>query len=122
MKTITKTSIIAFTLMVIFTSCGSKSSSSSSNETGNTLSGKWVITKAEGMMAESNVGTAYIFNSGELTFSKDGFDNKAKSTQTDSTFTWENGSMTMEYTYSFSGNQLVVKPKGSDQVLYLERK
>lgn len=112
---------MAAIIMVALSSCGSKGESNSNSAGGNKLSGKWVITKAEGMMAEANVGTSYIFDSESLTFSKDGFDNKAKSTQTDSTFTWENGSMTMEYTYSFNGNQLVVKPKGSDQVLYLEK-
>jgi len=107
----------------VMLSCGGKHEETKShNESGNTLSGKWEIVKAEGMMSESNVGTQYIFEEGSLTFSKDGFDNKAKSNHTDSTFTWENANMTMEYSYKFAGNQLVAKPMGSDQILYLERK
>lgn len=85
------------------------------------LAGNWVIVKAEGMMADENLGTHYIFEGDKLTFSKDGFDNPAKSTITDSTFTWENGSMTMEYNYHFDGSKLIAEPKGSGQKLTLER-
>jgi hypothetical protein len=117
-----KLSIIAMALLLM--SCGNKNEANGAqtNSGDNTLSGSWEVTKAEGMMAESNIGTKYIFDTASLTFSKDGFDNKANSAQTDSTFTWDNGNMTMEYSYTFEGNNLVVKPKGGDQVLYLERK
>ena len=49
-------------------------------------------------------------------------DNKASSTHTDSTFTWNNGTMVMDYDYKFSGEQLLVMPKGGDQTLYLDKK
>jgi major membrane immunogen (membrane-anchored lipoprotein) len=116
MKTILTTIICS---IIFLTSCGD---SSTSNSETLTLDGKWEIVEAEGFMAESNVGTEYIFEEGKLTFSKDGFDNKANSTKTDSTFTWDNGSMVMDYNYKFEGNQLIVNPAGSDQKLILERK
>lgn len=116
MKTILTTMICS---VFFITSCGNSTSNSSSDLT---LDGKWEVVKAEGFLAESNVGTQYIFEEGKLTLSKDGFDNKANSTKTDSTFTWDNGSMVMDYNYKFEGNQLVVNPAGSDQKLFLEKK
>lgn len=113
MKTLFYTALSALALI----SC---SSNETKMEKGN-LKGDWVIVKAEGMMAEENLGTHYIFDDNKLTFSKNGFDNPAKSTITDSTFTWNNGSMVMEYDYYFENNQLVAEPKGSDQKLYLEK-
>ncbi|MDD5149311.1 MAG: hypothetical protein PHC28_02370 [Flavobacterium sp.] len=84
--------------------------------------GTWEIVKANGSLDDLNIGTQYLFEKESLTFSKDGFDNKAKSEITDSTFTWDNGSMKMDYTYSFEGSNLIVKLKGSDQEFVLEKK
>lgn len=117
-----KSTILIAITSLMFSCNGKNQNSESHSETGNTLSGKWEIVKAEGMLASSNIGTQYIFEEGKLTFSKDGFDNKANSNHTDSTFTWDNGNMTMEYKYRFEGNQLLAMPVGSDQILYLERK
>lgn len=115
---ITKTIIAATTTLLM--ACGGSGSKSSGGKP--TLNGTWEIVKAEGMMAETNVGTKYIFSDTELTFSKDGFDNKANSAHTDSTFTWNNGTMIMDYKYKFVGEQLIVKPVNSDQTLYLDKK
>lgn len=115
LKKIAAASIAAFLL-----ACGSNNSSES-NET-NTLTGTWEIVKAEGMMAETNMGTKYIFTETELTLSKDDFDNKASTTITDSTFTWDNGNMVMEYAYRFEKGKLLVNPVGSDQHFTLEKK
>lgn len=116
MKTILTTLMIS---AFFISSCGNSSTNSSTNLT---LNGKWEVVKAEGFLAESNVGTQYVFEEGKLTLSKDGFDNKANSTKTDSTFTWDNGNMVMDYNYKFEGNQLIVNPAGSDQKLYLTKK
>lgn len=110
--------LITFILTSILISCGSNSDTNSDNS----IMGTWEVIGAEGMLAESNLGTNYIFEDGSLTFSKDGFDNKAKCALTDSTFTWDNGSMVTEYSYSFEKNYLIVKPIGSEQKLTLERK
>lgn len=91
------------------------------NETPMELNGDWMVTRAIGMMADENEGTHYIFSEGRLTLSKNGFDNPAKSSVTDTSFTWDNGSMTIEYAYHFDGKRLIVEPKGSDQTLYLEK-
>lgn len=118
MKTSITTTTIICSLFFI-TSCSNSSTNSNSDLT---LDGEWEVVKAEGFMSESNVGTSYIFEQNNLTLSKDGFDNKAASSRTDSIFTWDNGSMVMEYRYKFEGNQLVVNPAGGDQKLILERK
>lgn len=110
--------VIASLTMLMACSGGGKTASNNSKS----LEGTWEIVEAEGSMAGMNVGTQYIFDETSLTFSKDGFDNKANSTHTDSTFTWSNGSMVMNYNYKFKGEQLVAMPQGSDQVFYLDRK
>jgi hypothetical protein len=121
MKTIQSGILVA--VISLFSFCGNKTTSDGKKSTSDQgLNGTWEVVKAEGMMAEANVGTLYIFEKGTLSFSKDGYDNKANSVQTDSTFTWDNGNMTMEYRYTFDNNTLVARPKGSDQVLYLEKK
>ena len=117
-STLTKTLIIASTTFLM--ACGGASKSTSGDKP--TLDGIWEVVKADGSMAEMNVGTKYIFEGASLTFSKDGMDNKASSTHTDSTFTWNNGTMVMDYDYKFNGNQLLVMPKGGDQTLYLDKK
>lgn len=107
-------------LASIMISCGSNADAETSSD--NSIFGTWAVIGAEGMMADANLGTNYIFEDGSLTLSKDGYDNKATCTLTDSTFTWDNGSMVMEYNYSFKKEYLIVKPKGSDQKLTLEKK
>lgn len=87
-----------------------------------TLAGDWEIVKAEGTFAEDNLGTHYIFEKEQFTMAKGDFKNPAKTIITDSTFTWDNGSMVSEFNYHFDGDKLMVSPKGSDQVFTLEKK
>jgi hypothetical protein len=111
--------VLSILITSILFACGT-----AENETGNDtegLSGKWEVVKAEGMLAADNVGTVYFFEDGFLTLSKDDFDNKAKSVVTDSTFTWDNGSMISIYNYHFEGSKLIVNPDGSEQFLTLKK-
>lgn len=109
-----KTTLFLFAFFTLF-ACGD----SDSDHDG--MVGEWKVVKAEGPFAEDNLGTIYKFDVGTLTMSKNGLDNAGKSTLTDSTFTWENGSMESLYSYKKDGRTMTVRPSGSTQVLTLEK-
>lgn len=86
------------------------------------LEGNWVIRRAEGDMAELNVGTAYVFKGDQLSFGKDGYLNPGKTIVTDSTFSFQaNGNeLVFYYNYHFNADTMVASmQKGSGQVFYL---
>jgi hypothetical protein len=85
------------------------------------LEGKWVIKRAEGSMAEMNVGTAYIFKGSKLSFGKDGFLNPGTTEVTDSSFTFQadGNQYKFDYYYQFNGDTMVVRMKNGTQVFHL---
>jgi hypothetical protein len=86
------------------------------------LEGHWVIRRAEGDMAELNVGTAYVFKGDKLSFGKDGYLNPGKTIVTDSTFSFQadGNELVFYYNYHFNADTMVASmQKGSGQVFYL---
>jgi hypothetical protein len=89
------------------------------------LEGAWEIKRAEGSMAETNLGTVYIFNRNTLSFGKGDFLNPGKTEVTDSTFSFQaNGNeYIFMYNYKFNGDTLVVEmQKGMGQVFHMVKK
>lgn len=86
------------------------------------LEGSWIIKRAEGEMADYNVGTVYEFQGSKLSFGKDGYKNPGKSDITDSTFSFQadGNELKFMYNYKFKGDTLIIEmQKGSGQVFYL---
>lgn len=86
------------------------------------LEGSWVIRRAEGDMADMNLGTEYKFNGDRLSFGKDGFLNPGRTEVTDSTFSFqaEGNEYKFYYNYRFNGDTMVVTMKnGTGQVFHL---
>ncbi len=86
--------------------------------------GTWVINKAEGMMADDNKGTEYIFDGENLTLSGGGIKNKGTWAMKGDTlvFTMKTFTGEMRYLKEMKGEQMVLKVVGSDQVFYLDKK
>lgn len=91
------------------------------NESTGKLDGNWVIKRAEGSMAEMNVGTVYSFKGSKLSFGKDGFQNPGTTEVTDSTFTFQadGNQYKFDYYYQFNGDTMVVRMKNGTQVFHL---
>lgn len=87
------------------------------------MDGTWEIVKAEGMMADMNVGTQYIFEGDNLTLKGSGISTPGTYTTNKDTiiFTME-GNSEFRYQYEMKEKQLVIKPVGSNQTLYLDKK
>ena len=86
------------------------------------LEGRWVIRRAEGDMADMNLGTEYSFKGDRLSFGKDGFLNPGRTEVTDSTFSFqaEGNEYKFYYNYRFNGDTMVVTMKdGTGQVFHL---
>jgi hypothetical protein len=86
------------------------------------LEGAWEIKRAEGQMADQNIGTVYDFKGNNLTFGQGSFKNPGKTIITDSTFTFQaaGNELKFGYHYSFNGDTLVVKMDDSGgQVFYM---
>ena len=85
------------------------------------LEGNWVIKRAEGSMAEVNIGTAYKFKGSKLSFGKDGYLNPGTTEVTDSTFTFQadGNQYKFDYYYQFNGDTMVVRMKNGTQVFHL---
>lgn len=84
----------------------------------------WVIKKAEGMMADANVGTEYIFDGNELTLKGSGMKNEGTFEMKSDTLVFHMKTFTGEMFYlkEMKGKQMILKPVGSDQIFYLEKK
>ncbi len=112
--------IIVAYIAVLTMSC-SNSSVDNSLPAKDRLQGTWEVVKAEGEMADLNVGANYIFEGTKMTTEK-GFEVSGELIATDSTIIWKLENMEMNYTYKFDGNTLVIEPLNSGQKLYLEKK
>ncbi len=88
------------------------------------LEGSWEIKRAEGMMAEENVGTVYTFSGNKLSFGKGGYTNPGKTEVTDSTFSFQadGNELKFNYIYKFNGDTLVVKMEKGSQVFHMVKK
>lgn len=131
-----KTFVLFFMMITLLSACGGKDKKTDESknkeeqkapkekeETGTAtrLEGNWVIKRAEGSMAEMNVGTAYIFKGSKLSFGKDGYLNPGSTEVTDSTFTFqaEGNQYKFDYYYQFNGDTMVVRMKNGTQVFHL---
>ncbi len=89
------------------------------------LDGAWEIKRAEGDMAELNVGTVYEFKGNRLSFGKEGFLNPGSTEITDNTFSFQadGNELKFMYDYHFNGDTLVVTMQnGVGQVFHLVKK
>lgn len=89
------------------------------------LNGAWEIKRAEGSMAETNVGTVYEFDGNELSFGKDGYKNPGSTVVTDSTFSFQakGNELVFNYNYKFNGDTLVVEMQNSGgQIFHMVKK
>lgn len=122
-------------LSIALISCGGKKeetategatteSTSTAETSGNSLEGTWEISKAEGAYADMNKGTQYIFSGDKMSTEKGIIKTPGKYTVSGDTiiFKLDAGNMEMRYTFKMEGAQLVVKPVGSDQTLYMDKK
>lgn len=135
-----KQSFILLTTVSLFSACGGKSDKpaeekkeTSQEETvkpadsgpASKLEGAWEIKRAEGDMAETNMGTVYEFKGSKLSFGKGGYLNPGSTEVTDSTFSFQadGNELKFMYDYHFNGDTLVVKmQKGIGQVFHMVRK
>ncbi|HEY1038805.1 MAG TPA: lipocalin family protein [Bacteroidia bacterium] len=116
--------LASLALAITVISCGGKKDGDSASGGGNSLEGTWEVSKAEGMMADMNKGTKYIFEGNKITLS-------AGIIKTPGTFRtsgdslivkFDGGTIEQVYTYSFANDQLVTKVAGTDQVFYMDKK
>ena len=131
-----KTFVLFFMMITLLSACGGKDiktdesknkeeqkATKEKEETGTAtrLDGNWVIKRAEGSMAEMNVGTVYSFKGSKLSFGKDGFQNPGTTEVTDSTFTFQadGNQYKFDYYYQFNGDTMVVRMKNGTQVFHL---
>ena len=118
--------ILIIPALVLFMACagnpGTEKAEGQAAGSGN--DGTWVITKAEGMMADMNKGTEYIFEGDKLTLSGGGLKNKGTYAMKGDTlvFTMKTFEGEMRYLYEMKGKQMVLKVVDSDQVFYLDKK
>lgn len=135
-----KTLTAALLLSVIFTACGGgdkkeeqKTDEKPQEETAvsaddgpaTKLDGAWEIKRAEGNMAEMNVGTVYEFNGSKLAFGKGDFKNPGSTIVTDTTFSFQatGNEYVFMYNYKFNGDTLVVEmQKSGGQIFHLVKK
>ena len=89
----------------------------------NSIIGKWEITKAEGTMAETNVGTVYEFTDEKnFAVTKDGFRNPGTYTHEGDNFNLTIGSITITAIIKIDGDKMRFEIKGSDQKFDMVRK
>jgi hypothetical protein len=89
------------------------------------LEGAWEIKRAEGSMAETNVGTVYEFKGSKLSFGKGGYTNPGSTVVTDSTFSFQadGNELKFMYNYKFNGDTLVIEmQKSGGQIFHLVKK
>ena len=101
---------------------GTEEAKPSDNGSATKLEGAWEIKRADGSMAEMNVGTVYEFKGSTLTFGKEGFKNPGSTIITDSTFSFQaNGNeYKFMYNYKFNGDTLVVEmQKSGGQIFHM---
>jgi len=116
---------------VLFIACGNNESDTTEGKNNKDMTpkekiqGKWIITEAEGEMAELNKGTVYTFDGDNYGMAKGIIDNKGKILEmTDNSYKAQFDGMQTEYIfdYTFDGEKLIITPTGSGQIFTLERK
>ena len=126
---ILKTSVIILITASLFMSCGNNerkekteaeikeeilrtdpAEENKESGTATKLDGAWEIKRAEGAMAETNMGTIYEFKGNKLSFGKEGYKNPGITEITDSTFSFqaEGNELKFMYNYKFDGDTLEV--------------
>jgi len=113
--------LLALGFFIALMSCGNNSLAEDSRSPKERLQGTWEVTQAEGAMSELNVGTTYIFDDPTMT-TENGLEISGELQASDSTILWKLETMEMNYSYHFDGNQLIIEPLNSGQVLTLTRK
>lgn len=124
-----------FCIAILISACGGKDKKSESgpknesisatNPSAGKLDGSWEIMRAEGQMADLNVGTVYEFKGDKLSFGKGGFKNPGSTVITDSTFSFQadGNELKFMYNYHFNGDTLVVEVQGSNgQIFHMVKK
>ena len=106
--------VLTLSVIMFATSCKSENNSSS----GNSITGEWTITKAEGTAASSNKGMIYIFNNDGSLVAKYG------TIETQYTYSTNNDTLTMYYnggndivltwTYNIDGNKMTMQNTSDD--------
>ncbi|MCE3295865.1 MAG: hypothetical protein K0R65_1579 [Crocinitomicaceae bacterium] len=121
--------ILLIPAVLLFMACGGnaeqgKPGGGEEKIASNATDGTWVINKAEGMMADVNKGTEYIFDGENLTLSGGGIKNKGTWSMKGDTlvFAMKTFEGEMLYLKEMKGDQMVLKVVNSDQVFYLDRK
>jgi hypothetical protein len=98
---------------------------SATNKGATVLEGAWEIKRAEGEMADMNVGTIYEFKGSKLSFGKGSFTNPGSTVVTDSTFSFQadGNELKFMYNYRFNGDTLVVEMQNSGgQIFHMVKK
>lgn len=117
-----KLALAAFALAATIVSCGGKKEGASAS--GGGLDGTWEVVKAEGDYADMNMGTKYEFEGDKIVLSGAGIKTPGKFRTSNDTIIarFDGGGIDMTYTFKMQGEQLVIKPMGSNQTLYLDSK
>ncbi len=112
--------ILPILVLGLVSSCGG---SAETGKESSGLDGTWKIVKAEGQMADLNVGTQYIFDGNKLSLSGGGITTPGSFETSKDTiiFNMKDYPDPMKYLQSMKGKQLVLKVVGSDQVFYLDK-
>ena len=95
---------------------------STNNGPAGKLEGAWEIKRAEGDMAEMNMGTVYEFKGSKLSFGKGEYKNPGSTEVTDSTFSFqaEGNELKFMYNYKMNGDTMVVTMvNGTGQVFHM---
>jgi hypothetical protein len=127
MKKVTLFLIAGILFSLLSISCGGKKEENGGKkeviaEKKEGIAGKWEIKKAEGTMAEMNVGTIYEFDGTNLLISKNGLTNKATFTLTGEDLTYSIGSIKMKAKVKIDGDNMIFKIDNSDQKFEMSRK
>lgn len=109
--------------VVILSACVGKTGESS-GKTAESSVETWEIVKAEGSLAEMNIGTQYIFDGNKMTLSGGGIRNKGTFEMKSDTLVFHMTTFTgdMKYIKSMQGKQMILKLVDSDQTFYLDKK
>lgn len=114
--------LMGLSLFMLFAmSCENTASVNDTRAPKEKLQGNWEVVKANGALDDINIGTEYLFEGNKMATSN-GFEISGELLATDSTILWKLETMEMNYSYHFDGNQLIIEPLNSGQVLTLTRK
>lgn len=120
-------------LSIFLIACGEKKEETSTkiNQTTKTSSteegidGTWEVTKAEGSFADLNKGVKYVFLENKMSTESGIIKTKGNYKLSGDTIIWileGTDNLEMRYTYKIENSQMIVKPIGSDQILFMNKK